>query len=99
MAARRLLFLACLALCGEASARTYLWSEPLQITIHRVLSPTLTRNTSVHRNATAPACDAINGETFTATGSTKYLTIGYVGLMQGSWAKYSQGYCQILTVY
>jgi len=36
--------------------------------------------------------------TYTASGSTKFLKIGFVGLMQGSWAKYSQGYCQVLTV-
>jgi len=50
------------------------------------------------RPNSALACDALNGETYTAMGSNKYLKIGYIGLMQGSWAKYSQGYCQILTV-
>lgn len=46
----------------------------------------------------APACDQINGKSYAATGSDKILKIGYVGLMRGKWAKYSQGYCQVMTV-
>ena len=50
------------------------------------------------RPNSASACDTINGAAFQAPGSNKFLKIGFVGLMEGSWAKYSQGYCQVMTV-
>jgi hypothetical protein len=50
------------------------------------------------RPTSAPSCDALNNETYTDTGITENLKIGFVGLMQGSSAMYSEGYCQAMTV-
>ena len=49
------------------------------------------------RPTSAPSCDALNNETYTDTGITETLKIGFVGLMQGSSAMYSDGYCQAMT--